>query len=151
MKIAVYFVMFLFLFHVSVSFAPIADQLTISSVSFDGNHKKNVIHIAGASLDATIDNWKQDHSMDVAIYADDKSDAVVNKSIPLEKFIYSGGKLIYKGSAPLTDFEIKIIDRSFIITAAKKDFSSINSNVTLEISLGNYLGKGTGNLRIQRK
>jgi hypothetical protein len=146
MKYAVFFASLFFLFYVSVSFAPTADQLTISSVSFDHDKHKNILHIEGASLDATIDNWKQDNSMDVAIYADDKSDALVNKSIPLNKFTYSAGKLIYKGSAPLTDFQIKIIDRSFIITAAKKDLNSINSNVTVEISLGNYLGKGSSKL-----
>ncbi|MEN6385102.1 MAG: hypothetical protein ABFD79_07865 [Phycisphaerales bacterium] len=141
-----FFGLFIFLFFASLCFAPVADELTINSVCFENNRQKNIIHIAGNSLDATVDNWKQDTKMDVTIFADDKTDALVSKSIPLDKFTYSGGKLIYKGSAPLINFQIKIVDKSFIVTAAKKDFSSINSNVTLEISLGSYTGKGTGKL-----
>ncbi|HAL45370.1 MAG: hypothetical protein A2Y12_11620 [Planctomycetes bacterium GWF2_42_9] len=107
---------------------------------------RNVLQIAGHSLDATLENWKEDTSLGVVIYADNDKKPLINDSIPLDKFTYSAGKLTYKGIAPLTNFQIIICDKAFCVTAEKKDLNKINKNVTLELNLGRYKGKGTGNL-----
>ena len=136
---------FLLLFCASLSFAPTADQLIISNIKMpykDGN----ILQITGGSLDATIENWKEDTSLGVMIYADNDKRPLINDSIPLAKFTYAAGKLTYKGTAPLTNFQITICDKAFCLTAEKKDLNKINKNVTLELNLGRYTGKGTGNL-----
>ncbi|OHB48290.1 MAG: hypothetical protein A2Y10_04185 [Planctomycetes bacterium GWF2_41_51] len=134
-------------FYVPDGAVPDFDELTISSVKIiDGKYwwQNDTMYIEGSSLDATLENWKEADSINVAIYGDNNTTAVITKSIPLTKLTYLNGKLIYKGSAPLTEFQINILNKTFTIMASKINLNTIKTNAAIEIRLGTYFGKGTG-------
>lgn len=136
-------------FYVPDGVVPGFDVLTISSVKIvDGKYwwQNDAMYIAGDSLDATVDNWKEADSIDIAIYADNSATAVITKEIPYTKLSYLNGKLIYKGAAPLTDFQVNITNKSFTINCSKINLSTIKNNAEVEIKMGSYVGKGQSNL-----
>lgn len=130
---------------------PTGDALTITGAYIVKARywwQSDTMYIAGGSLDATLDNWKEAGAVEIAIYGDENTTPAITKSIPLNKFSYSGGKLTYWGSAPLTYMQINATNKTFNITTSKTNLaSSITNSVSLEIEINGYSGEGTGNLK----